>query len=349
MASHPDNRRRLATYLPGYFHSLRNDRHFSPNTIASYKAAWTLLERYGIEFKAMPKLEDWRLGQISRELILEFLQFIEQHRNCSVSTRNTRLAAFQSFFQYLRGVEPVLGNDCARIISIPHKRDSRPIVGYLETQELHAVLRAVDLSKPHGLRDLALLCLAYNVAARVSEMANLRWTSLQLDDDNPRVRVVGKRNKLRELPLFKGSVCVMKAYRKALSRQALGPAVACYVFVGQKRRPMTRFGVADIIQRAFARAVPECPSLRTKSLTPHSIRHTTAVHLLQGGADLVAIQKWLGHESLETVRSYLNLDLKSKRDVMERCLTLDYVVSLLDQTEDAKPDNQDPANWLDSL
>lgn len=347
MASDP-SRTRVRHWVTAWFGSLRKERGFSLNTIQSYKDAWRLLFRFGEERCGMAASQDWRVGQVGRELVLAFLDHLEVDRRCSVPTRNLRLAALQSFFSWLRAIEPPLRDHCDRVLGIHCKRSHRPVRGYMEADELKAVLEAVDLARADGMRDLALLSLSYNSGARVHEIAALQkdWVFL---GRGPTVRLWGKGKKQRELPLWEATAQLLRVYLRHHRRPASAAKDEPYVFLGQRGERMTRFGVARVIERAIARAALACPSLRTKQLTAHSMRHTTAVHLLQSGADLITIQNWLGHENLETVRIYLGLDLKKKRDILDRCLTPAYVDARLHADDHPHQDDESDENWLQDL
>lgn len=341
-------RTRLRAWLTAYFQAMRQERDLSANTLQSYKDTWRLLLEFGREHRGMAASENWRLGQVDRGFVLDFLEYVETGRGCCAATRNVRLAAIQSFFAYLRDIEASLRDHCTRILAIHSKRSHRSVVGCLDPDELHGVLDGIDLARPDGMRDLAILCFAYNTGARVHEIAALRRDWLDLNAD-PSVRIWGKGNKQRELPLRKPCAHVLRIYLRDHRRPPRKDSGEPFVFIGQRGDPMTRFGVADAIQRAFRRAARTCPSLRRKHLTAHSMRHTTAVHLLQSGTDLVSIQNWLGHESMETVRTYLSLDLNAKRQVLERCLTLDYVLTRLDPHPGDSDTADEAGNWLDNL
>lgn len=191
---------------------------------------------------------------------------------------------------------------------------------YLERDELRAVLASVDRSQTEAQRDLALLCLGYNSAGRAQELADVRVEGLRLRDPAT-VRLWGKGRKERELPLWPGTVECLKVYLR--HRRAPADALSgLHVFLNHRGQRMTRWGIAAILEQAMARAALICPSMAPKRLSAHSMRHTTAVHLLQSGVDLVTIQNWLGHRSPETVHTYLALDLTSRRDLLDRCLDL---------------------------
>jgi len=328
------DRGRLRGWLKEWFGALRKERDVSPHTLASYKIAWRLLLRFGVEGRGLASTGDWRMSQVDREFVLAYLTHLEQQRGCTASTRNNRLAAVQSFFRWLRAVEPRLRDHCDRVLGIPHKRTHRPIIDYLERDELKAVLAAVDVGRPEGIRDLAVLALAYNTAARVHELALLRTSGLSLDA-KPTVRLWGKGRKQRELPLWSGTADLLKTYLDAHRRLPADAASKPFVFLNQRGQRMTRWGIARILEQAMKRAESRCPTLAGKRLSAHSMRHTTAVHLLQSGVDLVTIQNWLGHSSPDSVHVYLALNLKSRRDLLDRCLQLDELLAdRLDSDDD---------------
>jgi len=298
----------------------------SEHTVASYKIAWRLLLCFGTTEARFGASADWLVTRVDREFVVEFLAYIEKGRRCSVATRNLRLAAIQSFFRWLRSVKPHLAAQCDRILGIPSKRTSRPVIDYLERDELKAVFEAVDLQRPDGFRDLTIVVLAYNSAARVHELAGLRRETLHLSS-SPTVKLLGKGRRERRLPLWSKTADLLRAYLADHRRPPADDIHAPYVFLNHRGRRMTRWGIARVLERAIGDASSHLPVLATKRLTAHSMRHTTAVHLLQSGVDLVTIQNWLGHSSPETVHTYLALDLHSRRDLLERCLNLDEVVA----------------------
>jgi site-specific recombinase XerD len=309
----------LQAVLRAWFLALRTERGVSPHTLSSYKVAWRLLVSFGIEQRGLTASGDWRLTQIDRDFVLAFLLHLEKQRACSASTRNVRLAAVQSFFRWLSAREPALHDHGNRILGIPNKRTHRPLIEYLERDELQAVLAAVNIHQADAGRDLALLCLAYNSGARAQELADVRVDWLRLSDPAT-IRIWGKGRKERELPLWKGTVYQLKRYLKLYRRGPADAIAKSYLFLNHRGQRMTRWGIAGILEQAFTRAATVCPTLASKHLSAHSMRHTTAVHLLQSGVDLVTIQNWLGHNSPDTVHTYLALDLKSRRDLLERCL-----------------------------
>jgi integrase/recombinase XerD len=318
---------RLRTHLKSWFSALRNDRGLSSHTLASYKNAWRLLIRFGADQAGLGASTDWLLTQVHRELVLGYLSYVEKDRGCSVSTRNVRLAAVQSFFKWVRSMQPDLAVHCDRILGIPCKRTHRPVIDYLERDELRMVLETVDLRRPEGIRDLTILALAYNTAARVHELANLRRDALWLTMPSPTVKLSGKGRKERKLPLWSKTAELLRTYLASHRRPPADEVARPYVFLNHRGYRMTRWGIARVIERGVSDARTRCPSLSAKHLTAHSIRHTTAVHLLQSGVDLVTIQNWLGHSSPDTVHVYLALDLQSRRDLLERCLNLDEVLA----------------------
>jgi site-specific recombinase XerD len=240
------------------------------------------------------------------------------------------LAAIQSFFNWLRLAEPALRGHADRILGIPSKRCPRPIIDYLERDELQAVLLSV--APAQTLRDLALLCVAYNTGARAQELADLRLDGLKLTDPAT-VRIWGKGRKVRALPLWNSTVERLNRYLKT-HRSPANDLFKPYVFLNHRGQRMTRWGIAGIIEGAMARAAKRCPSIAKKRLSAHGMRHTTAVHLLQSGVDLVTIQNWLGHASPDTVSIYLALDLKHRQDLLDRCLRIDELL----------PDDDDPGD-----
>jgi len=341
--------RRLNGYLRSFFKEyLRIQRGLSTNTIQSYRDSWCLLLRYGIEHKEMPKVEDWRIYQVDRQLILDFLIYLEDERQVCARTRNLRLAAIHAFFAYLRIYEPELDLHCLRILSIPSKKTRRTIIGFLEPDELLLVLQSVSLQNPLGHRDLALLTFAYNTGARVHEIANACKNHI-IPGNSPVIRILGKGEKERIVPLFEGTLRLLEAYLRKYRVNPKSPAHSGYLFLSNRGQKLTRFQVGRIITGYIREAAKSCPSMRKKRLRAHSMRHTTAVHLLQSGAEPNVIKAWLGHSSIESSQVYLDLDLRTKREVLDLLVTPGFANLLLQAKKNCSEDNMTLIEWLEKL
>ncbi len=230
----------------------------------------------------------------------------------SVRTRNARLAAIHSFMRYAAVRDPASLPITGRVLAIPAKRFDRPVLGYLTREQVAAILAAPDRGTWSGRRDAVLLATAYNTGARVSELTALQVRDVLLDRQTA-VHLHGKGRKQRVIPLWKNTATQLRAWLDKIS-----PAPDAPVFPNRVGAPLTRSGVRDRLDRAVALAEPCCPSLHGQHITPHTLRHSTAMHLLQSGTDLAVIALWLGHSSPAVTHQYLEADLAAKEAVLQR-------------------------------
>jgi len=311
--SEPPHHRKLAPLLKQYLTEHLSLRGVSANTVKAYRDAWSLLIRFGVEQRGLGPPEKWRILHIDRRLVLAFLRHLEETRGASIRTRNHRLAAIHGFFKFAQGLKPDLKDHCLPVLAIPYKKYRRVVVGYLEADEVRALLRSVPTGKSTSLRDLALLVFSYNTGARVHEIANARESDI-FRGGSPFIRILGKGNKERDVPLWSVTLRLIDSYHA--SRRGGVPKTR-YLFPGPQGRKLTRFHIGRIISHYIDKAAETNPNMATKKLHAHSMRHTTAVHLLQAGAELNTIKAWLGHASIESLEVYLDLDLKKKRTILE--------------------------------
>ena len=294
----------FADHLPGV-------RGVSRHTIDSYRYALILLLRF-LATSHGRSVAELDLVDIAAEDVITFLAHLEHERHNTVATRNVRLAALHAFFRYVAASEPEQLARSQRILQIPFKRaDQRPI-DYLEYAELQAVLEAVERATGAGRRDYALLATMFNTGARVQELLDLRTCDLHLDRPC-QVRLFGKGRKERVCPLWPQTAALL---RELCAERQLDLRAAVPIFVNQRGQPLSRFGVCYILAKYLKRAQATVPSLTGKHLHPHSMRHSTAVHLLKSGVDLSTIGQWLGHASLHTTNKYATIDLDLKRQAL---------------------------------
>ncbi len=320
----------------------------SPNTIKAYRDSWTLLLRFGTKERKLGSPEEWSIQHIDRQLVLDFLTYLERVRKVCVRTRNARLAAVHSFFHYLHGLRPELERHCRQILSIPTKRCHKPLLGHLEVDELRAVLTGVKLHSPKERRDLALLVFAYNTGARVHEMAQARHSHI-LRGKAPSIRIIGKGKKMREVPLWDSTIRLLDLYTDRFRPKPSGPTASDYLFLSMRGQALTRHTVSRLIGHYITEAAKNMPSLNRKHLTAHSMRHTTAVHLLQSGVEMNVIRTWLGHASNNSLQIYLGLDISRKRDILEHIITPE-LERICTEEDLVKEDNPtDILGFLDSL
>jgi len=302
----------LARTLRQFFSEhLPSVRGVSRHTIDSYRYALILLLRF-LATWSNRSVADLDLADIEAEEVIAFLDDLERARHNTVATRNVRLAALHAFFRYVAANEPEQLARSQRILHIPFKRADQRTIDYLEYAELQAVLEAVDRSTAAGRRDYALLATMFNTGARVQEILDLRTCDLHLDKPC-QVRLFGKGRKERVWPLWPQTATLL---RELCAERQLDVRTAMPLFVNQRRQPLSRFGVCYILGKYLTRAQATMPSLKGKRLHPHSMRHSTAVHLLKSGVDLSTIGQWLGHASVNTTNKYATIDLDLKRQAL---------------------------------
>ncbi|HHK0972758.1 TPA: tyrosine-type recombinase/integrase [Pseudomonas aeruginosa] len=279
------------------------ERNLARNTQVSYRDSLTLLLPF-VGHHAKSDVDRLLVEDISADRVRAFLEHLEHDRQCAVLTRNHRLAAIHSLARYIGARSPEHAAWCAQVRSVPFKKASKTVVGYLDKPEVDALLRVPDQQTVLGARDYALMLFLYNSGARADEAASLRACNLQLGT-SPSVRILGKGNKWRVCPLWPKTAVVL---RPLIRDQGLEDRV----FRGRTGEPMTRFGVHRVVTVCAELAAQRVPSMRDKRISPHILRHTTAVHLLRSGVDLNTIRAWLGHVSLDTTNVYAEVDLEMK-------------------------------------
>lgn len=299
----------LARSLRAFFSThLPNLRGFSRHTVLSYRDSFVLLLRFvsQVHGQAVVELDFDQLGPME---IIAFLEHLEDSRRNAVSTRNVRLAAIHAFFRYVAQSHPDRLEQCQRVLAIPFKRSAPRPIEYLEYEEIQAVLNTVNRSTANGCRDYALVATLFNTGARVQEIVDIRATDLQLEQPF-QVQLLGKGRKERVCPLWSETAEVLRSY---CTERHIDLRIRTPVFTNRNGKALTRFGVRYILRKYFDRARATTPTLVKKRLHPHSIRHSTAVHLLKAGVDLSTISQWLGHASINTTNRYATVDLDMKR------------------------------------
>lgn len=281
---------------------LVDERNLARNTQASYRDALAQLLPF-VSRAAHKDVDRLLVEDVSADRVRAFLEYIERGRGCTVLTRNQRLAAVHSLARFIGTRSPEHGAWCSQVRSVPFKKATKTLIGYLDKPEMDALLRVPDRRSSLGARDYALLLFLYNSGARADEAASLRAGNLMLGT-SPAVRILGKGNKWRVCPLWPQTVAVLRPLTRERS-------VDDTVFRGRTGEPMTRFGVHRVVTTCAA-AASGVESMRSKRISPHTLRHTTAVHLLRSGVDINTIRAWLGHVSLDTTHVYAEVDLEMK-------------------------------------
>lgn len=304
----------LATALHDYFVDyLPRLRGMSPNTIESYRDSLVLLLRFLASHRRR-SVSSLEFDSIDPAGIIDFLDHLERQRKNCAATRNVRLSAIHAFFRYVASQHPDRLEQAQRVLGIPFKRTLLRQIEYLEYEELQALLSSVDRTSTDGRRDYALLATMFNTGARVQEIIDLRARDLYLSKPY-QVRLFGKGRKERFCPLWLQTAQVIRSYVKERRLDLHSDAA---VFVNHRGDPLTRFGVRYILKKYLLLAQSTVPRLARKRLHPHSLRHSTAVHLLKAGVDLSTIGQWLGHSSVNTTNKYATIDLEMKRDAIAR-------------------------------
>jgi site-specific recombinase XerD len=291
------------------------ERNLARNTQRSYRDTLRLLLPAVAGWARKP-LDRLTVTDLSADRVRQFLTEVEEQRGCGAATRNQRLAAIHALARFVGLHAPELVEWSGHVRNVPFKKAPRPLVTYLEKTEMDAVLAAPDTTTAQGRRDHALLLFLYNTGARADEAAQTRIGDLVLpatpDRDPASVLIHGKGNKDRRCPLWTSTV-------EALVWLVRGRGPDDRVFLNRCGRPITRFGIHTLVERSATRAARTVPTLRTKRVSPHMIRHTTATHLLRAGVDINTIRAWLGHVSLATTNIYAEVDLEMKAKALANC------------------------------
>jgi site-specific recombinase XerD len=303
----------LAPLLKRFFsHYMPVQKGLSINTVRAYRDTIKLLLCHVADMCSQ-SVDVLTVETISEKTVLGFLDAVENDRGCTKRTRNARLAAIRSLFAFIAREEPELILQCQQIRAIPLKRAEHKTIEYLEEKEMQAIFDAIDINTRTGVRDRALLLLLYNTGARVSELVNLELDDLRLNDA-PQLKLHGKGKKDRSCPLWPETAAALLAYIKNRYPKTVETP---QVFLNANGHSITRFGIRHITRKYGMQAQKKRPSIETKPLNPHRIRHTTAMHLLCAGNDINMVSYWLGHADLNTTHVYVEIDMDTKRKMLE--------------------------------
>jgi site-specific recombinase XerD len=302
----------FATLVRQFFcQRLIAQQNASARTVASYRDTFRLLLGFFAQSRGRPPTT-LGMADLDTPVILAFLDHLEQVRGNCIRTRNARLAGLRSFLKFAAARDPACLPAVQRVLAIPMKRFERPLLGYLSREEMAAILAAPDGSTWSGQRDRVLFALMYNTGARVSEAIGLRRSDVELAPSRT-ARIEGKGRKQRVIPLWPSTAARLREW---LPR--IGPDPGQPLFPNAHGGPLSRSGVEDRLREAVRLAAANCPTLGGRRISPHTLRHTTAMHLLQSGVDITVIALWLGHEGTETTHQYVEADLAMKERVLSR-------------------------------
>lgn len=300
----------LGTLIQSFFNErLVNQRNASSNTISSYRDTWRLFLKYLSE-TLKRDIGKITITDVTADNILGFLEYLEKDRNCCIRSRNQRLAAFKSFFKYALFADPTLMMQGERVLLIPSKIYERKVLGYLTKAEIQAILDVPKRDTVSGRRHYALLQFMYNTGARASEVTAVKVSDVRFLPGASQVLINGKGSKQRIVPIWNETADVLF---DLISEQGDSNNPNAYTFKNQVGGAITRSGIRYLIDTAVEKAIPQCSSLADRNISPHTFRHTTAMHLLQSGVDLNLIRMWLGHIKLDTTHQYVDSDTDMKR------------------------------------
>lgn len=326
----------FSKYLPG-------QKNLSTNTIASYRDTFKLFLVFCDKAKEL-KPQNITLNLLTRKTVTEFLEWIEKKRKCCLSTRNQRLSAIHAFFKYVQKENPDNLFEFHRILQIPLKRKPKPQVFYLSSDELKILFSQPDTSSRQGRRDLVLLVLMYDTAARVSEIINLEISDIRLS--SPAVIALhGKGGKTRHVPIIGKTKDHLAAYIEEHKKYHWGIAAQdAPVFFNQQHRKLSRWGVSHILNKYVKMAKKNTKFNTGFAVTPHVLRHSKAMGLLQAGINLIYIRDFLGHCNVVTTEIYARADTEMKRKAIESAY-----MDLSPQDMPKWEENEDLMCWLQNL
>ena len=303
----------FALCLKGFFNSyLSQNRNVSANTLSAYSYTFSLLLRY-LKDKHNISPQKFTISQFDAGLIQKFLSWLESERGNSISTRNQRLGAIHSFCRYLEMNNPQHLANIHSILSIKLKKTPQPALSYLSHDGIKLLLAQPEQSDKQERRDLMILTMLYDVGARATELTEIRIEDLYLQSPAS-VRLHGKGNKYRQVPLMSPVVSMIKKYLQSRKNYS----GADFLFVNPSGRQLTRGGITYILQKYCNRARAIDPELIPEKISPHCIRHSKAMHLLQSGVNLIYIRDFLGHADVKTTEIYAKADPEMKRNALEK-------------------------------
>ncbi len=297
----------LSTFLQQH---LPEVRRFSYHTVQSYTDCFRLLVPYVAERKKCRPCK-LKIQHFSASLITDFLESLASQRGNSVNTRNIRLAAIKSFFRYLEYSDPSCLNIALQVLAIPQKQTDKPLIDWLDSSEMQAVLDAPDVTTVFGLRDRAMLHLCYATGLRVSELITLTLDSFSSPSFDS-IRISGKGRRERELPLWNETQEALQAWFQVRPLPNY-----CFVFFNTKGQALSTDGFAYILKKHVKTAAKSCSSLNAKRITPHVLRHSSAMAVLHSTRDVRKVSLWLGHASIKSTEAYLRASPVEKLEILE--------------------------------
>ena len=325
----------LHKYLTNY---LPNDRGYSENTIKTYRYTFILFLEYLSSIQIKP--DKFELKDFNKKLINDFLDYLEQTKGSCVNTRNNRLSTILSFSRFLTYEYPDYLNNYSEILDIKIKKGKEATIDYLDIEEVKSIISTTSKKDPKSYRDFMILFLLYETGARVSELTNIRIRDFHMTKPYY-IKILGKGNKERLVPL---SETVIKEVKQYLIKSKLNnKPTDVLLFTNSRHEKLTRAGINHILNKYVCIANKTEESLINKKITPHIMRHSKAMHLLQNGVNLVYIRDFLGHESIQTTEIYARASSKLKQEAIQNAF-----IDIYPQ-EKAEWDNISTLEWLKSF
>ncbi len=293
---------------------LKLQKGLRPHTVSSYGDAMRLFLLF-VSNDLSCKITRISLDDLSHDRVCRFLNALEQAQGCGIRSRNQRLAALRTFFEYLGGKQPERLAQAQQIVAIPTKRVPLPETFFLERDEIEGIFARLPSRGRFALRDRTLLLFLYNTGARVQEVADLRMANIEFTPQS-RVHLHGKGDKWRVCPLWTETASLLK---RLLGESSGIPAPDRPVFTAYRGHSLTRFGIYKIVRRHTQHLTQRGSNHPSRRVSPHVLRHSTAVHLLEAGVEVNVIRAWLGHVSLETTHRYAEITIRTKQAALELC------------------------------
>ena len=329
----------LTQYLSQY---LPLQKNVSDNTIASYRDTFKL---FIIFCETEKKLKPCKMSMqhFNKQIVIDFLDWLERERSCSATTRNHRLTVIRAFCLYVQKEVPEYLYELQNVLAIPTKKHPKPLISYLTGDEMKILLEQPDRSTKRGFRDSVLLAVLYDTAARVQEITDMRHRDIRLSNPSV-VTLFGKGSKARQVPIMNNTRYLLEEYIN-LDKSPFGMADGeRYLFVNQKKQQLSRWGISYVLDK-YVTLAEQRPEFKIRfPITPHVIRHSKAMHLLQAGVNLIYIRDFLGHVDCATTEIYARADSEMKRKAIERAY-IDFIPEGLSKWED----DGDLMNWLNML
>ena len=334
-----DFARYMTEFLSGY---LPGQRNVSSNTIMAYRDAFRLLLEYCRDVKNLP-VESLQLKDLDKDTVVGFLGWLEKERSNSISTRNQRLAAIHAFFKYVQYEAPEYLMLCQSVCGVPFKKQAKPGINYLTHDQIKQILSEPDITCAKGRRDLILLSMLYDTGGRVQEIADLRVRDVRIEKPAT-ITLTGKGRKVRYVPLMLRTAELLGNYLKEQRLNTLDK-LDHPLFFSNRREKLTRSGITYILGKYVDTARGKINGITSK-VTPHILRHTKAMHLLESGVNLIYIRDILGHVSVTTTETYAKANPEMKRIALEKA-SINYIPEA--ETSDCWEDNPDLMSWLQNL